>query len=69
MFVLRELAPTALLAKLALTELTLAELMLATLSVDSDDSTLSTELVAVKAPVVIVGTVPAKLMVGVLDRP
>jgi hypothetical protein len=34
-----------------------------------DEMTLRTELVAVKEPVVISGTVPAKLIVGVLVRP
>lgn len=46
------------LARLALTELA-----------DNDDSTLSTELVAVKEPVVMCGVVPARDIVGVVERP
>ena len=42
---------------------------LAWLSSDKDDSTLKTELVAVKAPVVMLGTVAANDIVGVLVRP
>lgn len=36
---------------------------------ESDDSTLRTELVAVKEPVVMIGVVAAIDMVGVLERP
>ena len=52
------LGMVALLARLALTEL-----------VESEERTLSTELVAVKDPVVILGTVPARDIVGVVERP
>ena len=49
--------------KLALVELKETELA------DSDDSTLKTELVAVKEPVVMKGVVAAIDIVGVLERP
>lgn len=49
--------------KLALMELATTEL------VESDESTLSTELVAVKGPVEMKGVVPAIDMVGVVERP
>ena len=51
------------------TRLELNELALASLAVDSDDRTLSTELVPLNVPVVIVGVVPAKLIVGEVVRP
>lgn len=41
----------------------------ATEEAESDDSTLRTELVAVKEPVVITGVVAAIGIVGVLERP
>ena len=44
------------------TRLALTELALASLAVDKDDRTLRTELVALK-PVVIIGIVPARLIV------
>ena len=47
----------------------LVELTLALLSLDKDESTLSTELVSVQVPGVIVGVVPAKLIVGEVVRP
>jgi hypothetical protein len=47
----------------------LAVLKLASLSLDKDESTLSTELVAVNVPGGIVGVVPAKLIVGEVVRP
>lgn len=50
------------------TRLDHTELALASLSVDKDDRTLRTELVALK-PVVIVGVVPARLIVRVVVRP
>lgn len=65
--------PTALLtwlpAEVALVRVALTELTLAWLSVDRDESTLSTELVAVKDPVVTSGVVPARVPTGVVDRP
>lgn len=56
-----ELAAVA--AKLALTALAEARF------VEIDDSTLNTELVAVKDPVVMNGVVAAMDIVGVLERP
>ena len=56
-----ELALVALPTRLELEELGLTEMALASLFVDSDDRTDSTELVAVNEPVVILGTVPARL--------
>lgn len=53
----------ALPAKLTLTALSEAR------SVEIEDSTLHTELVAVKGPVVMKGVVAARDMVGVLERP
>ena len=66
---LNEFVLVALPTKLALALLALAELAVASLFVESEDNTLRMELVAVKEPVVILGTVPAKLCVGVLVRP
>lgn len=43
--------------------------LLATLAVDKDEITLNAELVAVKEPDTIVGTVGARDMVGVVGRP
>lgn len=51
------------------TRLELTELALASLSEARDESTLRTELVSEKEPVVIVGVVPAKLMVNEVVRP
>ena len=53
----------ALFARLALIGLAVTELA------DKAESTLNTELVAVKEPVVIEGVVPAMDIVGVLERP
>ena len=61
---LDELTMVALPTRLALTEVASASL-----AADRKARTLSTELVAVKTPVVISGTVPARLIVGVLVRP
>ena len=47
----------------------LVELTLALLSLNKDESTLSTELVSFQVPGVIVGVVPAKLIVGEVVRP
>jgi hypothetical protein len=51
------------------TKLELAELALASLSDDKDDKTLRTELVSLKVPVVIVGVVPARVIVNEVVRP
>lgn len=41
----------------------------AALRESKDESTLSTEFVAVKVPSVMLGTVPARVIVGVVERP
>lgn len=51
------------------TRLELTELALASLSLDRDERTLRTELVAMNDPVVIFGVVPARLIVGEVVRP
>lgn len=61
---LSELTPV-----LLATKLELLELALALLSDDNDDKTLRTELVSLKVPVVIVGVVPARVIVGEVVRP